>query len=68
MKLKRKWSIVFSSFVYVRYVVSRKSNEYKNKIEIVQSAFEKNMISIETQFMTEIGAFEIYRLVSDSIV
>ena len=47
-----------------RIVVSSKSNEFKNKIEIIQSAFEKNMVSIENQFMAKIGSFEMFRLVS----
>lgn len=51
-----------------QFVVSSKSNEFKNKIEIIQSAFEKNMVSIETQFMAKIGTFEMFRLVSEVLI
>ena len=44
-----------------RYVVSRESNEFKNTIEIIQSAFEKNMASMENQFLTKIGTLETFR-------
>jgi len=36
-------------------VISSKSNEFKNTIDIIQSAFETNMASIETQFMAKVG-------------
>ena len=52
------------SICHIPYVVSRKSNEFKNTIEIIQSAFEKNMASMENQFLTKIGTLETFRKIS----
>ena len=57
-------SIVDIKIDLFRCVISSKSNEFKNTIDIIQSAFETNMASIETQFMAKVGTPVMFRIVS----